>query len=113
MKFRANDPQHVRFLPPSVEDVLGAGPLCFFVHQVVEALDLRAFAQAGGQEGPRVCHPVLRVKLWLYAYALPVTASRRSRSAGRLRGLAKMGVEVALTCTAFNLTRMWRLTRVV
>ena len=27
----------------------------------------------------------------------------------RLRGLSKVGVEVALTCTAFNLTRMWRL----
>ena len=27
----------------------------------------------------------------------------------RLRSLSKVGVEVALTCTAFNLTRMWRL----
>jgi len=27
----------------------------------------------------------------------------------RLRGLSKVGVEVALTCTAFNLSRMWRL----
>ena len=27
----------------------------------------------------------------------------------RLRGLSKVGVEVALACTAFNLTRMWRL----
>jgi hypothetical protein len=29
----------------------------------------------------------------------------------RLRGLSQVGVEVALTCTAFNLTRMWRLAR--
>ena len=27
----------------------------------------------------------------------------------RLRSLSKVGVEVALTCTAFNLSRMWRL----
>ena len=26
----------------------------------------------------------------------------------RLRGLSKVAVEVALACTAFNLTRMWR-----
>jgi IS5 family transposase len=29
----------------------------------------------------------------------------------RLRGLGKGGVEVALACTAFNLSRMWRLVR--
>ena len=29
----------------------------------------------------------------------------------RLRGLSKVGVEVALACTAFNLTRMWRQAR--
>lgn len=26
----------------------------------------------------------------------------------RLRGLAKVGIELALACTAYNLTRMWR-----
>jgi len=77
MKFMAYDPEQAWLLPPSVKDVLGEGHLCFFVHQVVEALDLRAFEQGYGEEGQLAYHPALMLKVWLYAYALQVTSSRR------------------------------------
>jgi len=77
MKFMTYDPHQAWLLPPSVKDVLGAGHLCFFVHQVVEELDLRAFEQGYGEEGQLAYHPALMVKVWLYAYALQVTSSRR------------------------------------
>jgi transposase len=64
-------------LPPSVKDVLGEGHLCFFVHRVVEQLDLSGFEQDYGEEGPPAYAPALMVKVWLYAYALQVTSSRR------------------------------------
>ena len=178
MRFLPYDPEQAYLLPPSVKDVRGKDHLCFFVHQVVERLDLRGFAQEYGEEGRLAYAPELRVKVWLYAYALQVTSSRRLEQRGiegyvpdahfsgaqqgrrgplktvaeapahrrmrarlrspagraryrrrqalvepvigilkeqrgmrrfRLRGLSKVGVEVALTCTAFNLSRMWRL----
>jgi transposase len=60
-----------------VKDVLGANHLCFFVHRVVEELDLSRFEEAYVEEGPPAYAPALMVKVWLYAYALQVTSSRR------------------------------------
>jgi transposase len=77
MKYLSYDPNQAWLLPPSVKDVLGEGHLCFFVHPVVEELDLRAFEEGYGEEGRLAYHPALLVKLWLYAYALQVTSSRR------------------------------------
>ena len=37
-----------------------------------------------------------------------VLKEQRGMRRFRLRGLTKVGVEVALLATAFNLTRMWR-----
>ena len=56
---------------------MGNEHLCFFVHEVVEHLDLRRFEEAYGEEGQRAYAPALMVKVWLYAYALQVTSSRR------------------------------------
>jgi transposase len=64
-------------LPASVRDVLGTDHLCFFVHAVVEKLDLREFVAAYGEEGGALYHPSLMLKVWLYAYALGITSSRR------------------------------------
>ncbi len=47
------------------------------MHQVVAKLDLRAFEQEYGEEGRLANAPGLMVKVWLYAYALQVTSSRR------------------------------------
>jgi transposase len=77
MRFLSYDPDQAYLLPPSVKDVLGKDHLCFFVHQVVERLDLRGFEQAYGEEGRLAYAPGLMVKVWLYAYALQVTSSRR------------------------------------
>jgi transposase len=77
MKFLPYEPDQAWLLPPSVKDVLGEEHLCFFVHQVVERLDLSAFAAEYSPEGQRPYAPALMVKVWLYAYTLQVTSSRR------------------------------------
>ena len=77
MKFLPYDPEQAYLLPPRVADVLRADHLCFFLHQVVERLDLSAFTKEYGEEGRPAYHPALLVKVWLYAYALGVTSSRR------------------------------------
>jgi transposase len=77
MKFLPYEPDQAWLLPPSVKDVLGPDHLCFFVHAVVERLDLRRMEDAYGEEGRRAYAPALMVKLWLYAYTLQVTSSRR------------------------------------
>lgn len=70
-------PDQAELLPASVRDVLGSDHLCFFVHAVVERLDLGRFHCRYGEEGGRLYHPSLMLKVWLYAYALGVTSSRR------------------------------------
>jgi len=77
MKFLPYHPDQPWLLPPSIKDVLGEDHLCFFVHEVVERLDLRAFVAEYGDEGQRPYHPALMVKVWLYAYALQITSTRR------------------------------------
>jgi len=77
MRFLSYEPNQAWLLPPSVRDVLGPDHLCFFVHQVVERLHLQRFEEGYGEEGRRAYAPALMVKVWLYAYALQVTSSRR------------------------------------
>jgi transposase len=77
MRFLPYEPDQAWLLPPSVKDVLGEDHLCFFVHQVVEKLNLRAFEEGYGEEGRAAYAPARLVKVWLYAYALQVTSSRR------------------------------------
>lgn len=75
--FYEYNPEQAYLLPPSVKDVLGRNHLCFFVHRAVEKLDLREFEEAYSEEGQRAYHPAMQLKVWLYAYALGVTSSRR------------------------------------
>ena len=77
MKFLPYNPDQAFLLPPNVKDVLGADHLCFFVHRIVERLDLSAFCAEYGEEGRRAYAPTLMVKVWLYAYALGITSGRR------------------------------------
>jgi transposase len=77
MKFLVYRPDQAYLLPPSVREVLGEDHLCFFVVRVVQGLDLSAFEQAYSEEGQPGYHPALLVAVWLYAYALGVTSSRR------------------------------------
>ncbi len=76
-KFFDYDPDQAYLLPPSVRDVLRAGHLCFFVRRVVAKLDLKVFRDAYGVEGGQAYAPEMLVSVWLYAYALGVTSSRR------------------------------------
>src|SRR5260370_12415507 len=75
--FYEYNPEQAYLLPPSVRQVLGEEHLCFFVHRAVEKLDLREFEQDYSDEGHPAYHPALLLKVWLYAYALGVTSSRR------------------------------------
>ena len=45
MKFLTYNPEQAYLLPPSAREVLGEDHICFFVHQVVERLELSAFEQ--------------------------------------------------------------------
>ena len=60
-----------------MKDELGADHLSFFLHRVVERLDLSEFERAYGEEGGAEYAPALMLKVWLYAYALGITSARR------------------------------------
>lgn len=75
--FYEYNPEQGYLLPPNVREVLGEEHLCFFVHEGVEKLDLREFESRYSEEGHPAYHPALLLKVWLYAYALGVTSSRR------------------------------------
>lgn len=76
-RFLGYSPDQAYLLPPSVKDVLGEDHLAFFVHRVVERLDLEEFTQAYSEEGGALYAPELMLKVWLYAYALGITSARR------------------------------------
>jgi transposase len=75
--FYAYHPEQAYLLPPSVRDVLGENHLCFFVSHAVERLEMGEFERGYSEEGHPAYHPLLMLKVWLYAYALGVTSARR------------------------------------
>jgi transposase len=76
-RFFDYDPNQAYLLPPNVKDVLGSEHLCFFVHRAVEGCDLQRFEQAYGEEGRLAYPPAMMLKVWLYAFCLRVTSTRR------------------------------------
>ena len=76
-KFFDYDPDQAYLLPPSVRDVLGPEHLCFFLRGVVARLDFSAFRNEYGTEGGPAYAPEMLASVWLYAYALSVSSSRR------------------------------------
>ena len=70
-------PDQAYLLPPNVKDELGEEHLCFWVHRVVERLDLGEFEKAYSEEGGALYAPALMLKVWLYGYALGITSARR------------------------------------
>lgn len=76
-RFLPYNPEQAYLLPPSVKDELGADHLCFFIHELVERLELSEFERAYSEEGGGLYHPALMLKLWLYAYAVGLTSARR------------------------------------
>ena len=75
--FLEYNPEQAYLLPPTVREVLREGHLCFFVHGAVEKLDSQEFEAGYSDEGHPAYHPALLLKVWLYAYALGMTSSRR------------------------------------
>jgi transposase len=71
------NPDQDMLLPPSVREELGEQHLAVFVHAVVERLDLRQLEAEDSEVGRPGYPPQLLLKVWLYAYALGVTSSRR------------------------------------
>jgi transposase len=76
-KFFDYTPEQAYLLPPSVRDVLRPDHLCFFLRRMVAKLNLEAFREEYGEEGGQAYAPEMLVSVWLYAYALGVTSSRR------------------------------------
>jgi transposase len=75
-RFKPYCPEQAYLLPPSVKDVLGEGHLCFFVQKMVARLDLSEFEAAYGDEGGELYTPAMMLSVWLYAYAIGLTAAR-------------------------------------
>lgn len=76
-RFHDYEPDQAMLLPPNVRDVLGADHLCFHVHRAVEALEIGEFERAYGSEGRLAYPPRMMLKVWLYAFCLGVTSTRR------------------------------------
>jgi transposase len=76
-RYVAYNPEQVWLLPPSVREELGEDHLAVFVHELVERLSLARFEQESSAQGRPDYPPQLLLKVWLYAYALGVTSSRR------------------------------------
>src|SRR5579864_972642 len=64
-------------LPPSVREELGEQHLAIFLHSLVERLDLRQLEAEHAEDGRPSYPPQMLLKVWLYAYALGLTSSRR------------------------------------
>ena len=76
-KYVSYAPEQGWLLPPRVIDELGEAHLVFFLHKVVETLDLSAFEAGYSDDGRPGYPPQMMLKIWLYAYATNVTSSRR------------------------------------
>lgn len=50
-RFLPYNPDQAYLLPPHVRDVLGESHIVFFIHGVVERLDLSEFEQSYSEEG--------------------------------------------------------------
>jgi transposase len=73
------DQDQLLLLPPSVREWAKRGDLTHLIDDVVECLDLSAIEAVYEAElrGAPPYHPVMMTKLWLHAYAVGVTSSRR------------------------------------
>ena len=77
MKFLTYNPEQAYLLPPSVRDVLGEDHVCFFLHRMGGAAGPERLREEYGEEGRAAYHPALLLSVWLYAYVLGITGSRR------------------------------------
>lgn len=66
-------------LPAALQDWLPQGHLAYFIHDTVDALELKAFyaRYEGGGSRNQPFHPAMMVKVLVYAYATGVFSSRK------------------------------------
>jgi len=78
-RFREYNPDQDFLLPPSLREWLPSDHLANFISDVVDKLDLSEIVSDydNSQGGQAPFHPVLMVKLILYAYCVGVPSSRR------------------------------------
>ncbi len=76
--FRPYDPEQIFLMLASLQDWLPKGHLAYFISDVVDYLDLSAIMSCYGEEkGYPPYHPVMMVKVLLYAYCIGVPSSRK------------------------------------
>lgn len=77
--YRPYAPDQLLLLPPSLRDWLPEGHLAYFLSDLVDSFDLSAIETPYEDElrGGPPFHPVMMVKVLLYAYCTGVYASRR------------------------------------
>jgi transposase len=77
--FRPYDPEQMFLMPASMRDWLPSGHLAYFISDVVDQLDLWAIMRryTAEERGYPPYHPVMMVKVLLYAYCIGVPSSRK------------------------------------
>lgn len=77
--FKPYAPHQTYVLPPCPKDWLPPDHLAHFIDEVVDQLDLSAIFRAyeGELRGQPPYHPVMMLKVWLYAYTQGIRSSRR------------------------------------
>jgi len=77
--FRPYEPDQMFLMPASIRDWLPGDHLAYFVSDVVDHLDLSAIVKhyTGEERGYPPYHPVMMVKVLLYAYCVGVPSSRK------------------------------------
>jgi len=76
--FRPYEPDQIYLMPASLQDWLPKGHLAYFISDVVDQLDLSAIMSCYQEEkGYPPYHPVMMVKVLLYAYCTGVPSSRK------------------------------------
>jgi transposase len=76
--FRPYVPDQIFLMPASLQDWLPKGHLAYFISDVVDHLDVSAIVSRYEEEkGNPPYHPVMMVKVLLYAYCIGVPSSRK------------------------------------
>src|SRR5262245_48199123 len=78
--YRAYQPEQGYLLPPSPSDWLPEKHVACFISEVVDEMDLSAFyerREESDARGNQPFHPVMMVKILIYAYATGTFSSRR------------------------------------
>ncbi len=77
--YRAYVPDQMLLMPPSIKDWLPSGHLAHFVSDLIENLDLSEITDVYEREerGYPPYHPVMMVKILVYAYCVGLPSSRR------------------------------------